>query len=404
MAAQEPPYLLRVVAKNYRSLRDVDVSLGPLTVLVGPNGAGKSTFLDVIAFLGDSARHDLGPALERRGGFESLRFRGQDWNPRVEIRVETAATESSTSSDPDVYDLRFRLDEQRKNGDGRPLLARDETITFRNPGGSSRVSLSGIVLESVSPENQRSTMSLSEDTLALATLPKLVTQEGGVAMAAVADLLESFRVVDIDVAAARQPSARGLSSARLRGDAANLGLYLQRLSSEEPEVFERLEQEARHFIPGLQQITFRPTAGAVEGVVTQLVERGLDGPIDLGEASFGSIRALALLAVLHDPAPPRITCIEEIDHGLHPYVLDRLVELLRDASQHTQLLVATHSPALVNRLHADELIVCERDADGSSRIPAIPAEDVRAMEQALHGELELGELWFTGALGGVPQG
>lgn len=84
-------------------------------------------------------------------------------------------------------------------------------------------------------------------------------------------------------------------------------------------------------------------------------------------------------------------------------MLDRLVDLMREASERTQLLIATHSPALVNRLRADELIVCERAEDGSSRIPAIDPEDVRLMEEALDGELQLGELWFTGALGGVPQ-
>src|SRR5262249_54342208 len=122
----------------------------------------------------------------------------------------------------------------------------------------------------------------------------------------------------------------------------------------------------------------------------------------LGEASYGSIRALSLLALLHDPNPPRLTCIEEIDHGLHPHALDRLVELLRKASSRTQFLIATHSPALVNRLLPEEVIVCERGPDGASRIPAIDPQEVRRMEQELHGELGLGELWFTGALGGVP--
>jgi len=84
------------------------------------------------------------------------------------------------------------------------------------------------------------------------------------------------------------------------------------------------------------------------------------------------------LALLHDPAPPRLTCIEEVDHGLHPYALDRLVERMRSAATRTQLLLATHSPALVNRLRPEELIICERDAEaGASRTPAIPQSQVR---------------------------
>ena len=85
--------------------------------------------------------------------------------------------------------------------------------------------------------------------------------------------------------------------------------------------------------------------------------------------------------------------------GLSP--LDRIVERLRSASERTQLLLATHSPTLVNRLAPEELIICERDPDtGASLIPAIDPSEVRSI--AAEDELGLGELWFTGTLGGVP--
>ncbi len=254
-------------------------------------------------------------------------------------------------------------------------------------------------------DDQERSERLSEGSLALTTLPELGSDQGGSQVRVLALLFESFGVVDIDVDAVRRPSALSTSDARLSDDAANLGANLQHLSTRHPEVFADLQRDARHFVPGLREISFRPTSGAVEGVVTQLVERGLQGPTDLGEASIGGTGALALLALLallHDPDPARITCIEEVDHGLHPSVLDRLVELLRQASSKTQLLIATHSPALVNRVDAGELIVCERAEDGSARTPAIAPEQVQAMEQELAGELLLGELWFTGALGGVP--
>ena len=283
-------------------------------------------------------------------------------------------------------------------------MVREEEFVFTGGGdGGRRISVEGSNLKTETDDSGERSTSLEQGGLALATMPKLGAGDGGTEVKELAGLLRSLRGVDIDVAAARRPAGANGPTSRLKGDASNLGLYLQHLAEHEPVVFDQVQRDARTFVPGLREVVFRPTSGAVEGVVTQLVERGLDGPTDLGEASFGSVRALALLAFLHDPDPARITCVEEIDHGLHPYVLDRLVELLREASQRTQLLIATHSPALVNRLHADELIVCERDADGASRIPAISAEDVRRMEEALHGELELGELWFTGALGGVPQ-
>ena len=85
---------------------------------------------------------------------------------------------------------------------------------------------------------------------------------------------------------------------------------------------------------------------------------------------------LGLRALLYDPKPPALTCVEEIDYGLHPQALELLVERLREASARTQFLIATHSPAMANRLKPDELIICERRDDGSSVIPVLPSAKI----------------------------
>jgi predicted ATPase len=126
---------------------------------------------------------------------------------------------------------------------------------------------------------------------------------------------------------------------------------------------------------------------------------GDDGVVGgLADASYGTVRLLGLLALLHDSNPPALTCIEEIDHGLHSQALDLLVERLREASERSQYIVATHSPALVDRLRPEEFVVCERDDRGASLIPAIDTDQVRRIVAASEG-LSLGELWFAGALG-----
>ena len=79
------------------------------------------------------------------------------------------------------------------------------------------------------------------------------------------------------------------------------------------------------------------------------------------------------------------------------------MERLREASKRTQLLVATHSPALVNRLRPDELIIVERSEDGSTRMPSLTRKQIQDKADAVNGRLELGEMWFSGSLGGVPR-
>lgn len=384
----------------------MEVRLGALNVLVGPNGAGKSNLLDVIAFLGDATRDDLAPALDHRGGFGRVLFRGAKGRQQaISIEVEAAVTRNSSLRATDTYTLEFSSDglASGRSEKQRYYLRRAETFAFkRTAGPGRRITVQGGQITFHKPEGGENTARLREGSLGLSTLPKLNPEDGGEQVEALANLFASFRVFDVDVVAARRPSQEPASE-YLRNDASNLAAFLAFLADRHPDRFDALQRDAAAFIPGLERLDFKPIGGAGEGTVLTLVERVLPGVTTLQEASYGSIRALALLAVLYDPSPPRLTCIEEIDHGLHPHILDRLVELLREASSRTQFLIATHSPALVNRLTPEELIVCERGEDAASRIPAIAPDTVKAMERELHGELGLGELWFSGALGGCPE-
>ncbi len=391
--------LLELTLKNYKSLRDVSVRLGPLNVLVGPNGSGKSNLLDVIQFLGDSVREDLGPALEKRGGWSRLYFRGESRGP-LRIHVKAHVTSHAHKDAPDEYTLSIA-------GITGKLLKRNEQFKFKRfKGRGRRITIQGAKVDLIETVGEKTTrksgLSLRSDSLGLSTLPRLSSSEGGNEVRKLAELFSTFRVFDVDARAARQPSAVATSPI-LQADASNLAAFLHYLSQEE-EGFERLQEDARAIVPGLERIHFKKIGGAEEAVFVELEESGLKGRTALAEASFGTVRALALLALLYDPNPPLLTCVEEIDHGFHPYVFDRIVERLRWASKRTQFLIATHSPTLVNRLKADELIVCERSPrTGESLIPAADPHDVREMEKRAQGRLRLGELWFTGSLGGVPR-
>jgi predicted ATPase len=299
-------------------------------------------------------------------------------------------TTYASSGAPDEYELQFL--------EFGPFIQREETFVFKRVGGRGRrIKLSGSEL---TIGRRGRSLQLSERTSGLATLRKLGEQYEAPQVERLASILENFRVVEIDDRAARRPAPRRKGE-RLRADTANLANVLADLRERDPETFAILEQDVATVLPGFEGLELRPIAGAEEGVEVRIRERGLPGSTPLSAASFGTIRALALFALLHDPDPPALTCIEEIDHGLHPYALDRIVERLREASERTQILVATHSPALVNRLEPEELRIFERDVEqGCTRIVARdPKELARAMKES---ELRLGELWFSGTLGGVP--
>ena len=122
-------------------------------------------------------------------------------------------------------------------------------------------------------------------------------------------------------------------------------------------------------------------------------------PIPATRLSDGTIRFLALLATLLNPAPPPLVCIEEPELGLHPDALALIAELLVAASERIQLIVTTHSDVLVSALteHAESVLVCERIA-GASQLRRIESARV----QDWLDRYRLGDLWRIGELGGNP--
>lgn len=392
--------LIELSVENFRSLRKVTIPLGPLNVLVGPNGSGKTNVLEVFRFLADVIRTDLEPALASRGGFDEVVFWGGEKPPAsMRIGIKAAWTTHSHVGAPDEYELRI------ENWSGRKLARKESFVFKRTQGRGRRITITGekAVLSGIEQDKseiEERSIGLRRLSSGLSTLPRLSDDEGGAEPARVAERLASFRVFEIDVDAAQLPGRFPRRRHEpLDDDAANLASFLLALRSGSEQTWDRLCEDAQEVLPQLDGIDFEYPAGAAREVIVVLHERGLRRPTQLTDASYGTIRLLGLLALVYDPDPPAMTCVEEIDHGLHPQALELLVERLRDASNRTQFLIATHSPAMADRLKPEELIVCERGDDGASAIPAVPPARIEAIIEQREG-LPLGELWFSGALGG----
>ncbi|MET7858131.1 AAA family ATPase [Streptomyces sp. NPDC005318] len=401
-----PGRLLELHVENFRSLRDVTVPLGPLTVLVGPNGVGKSNLLKVFDLLSDIIRTDLQPALDARGGFDEVAFWGGSKPPTsMTIRLKATWTTHASVNAPDEYELTVRRRKLRNREDAYSL-SRSESFQFkRTQGRGRRITVSGeeakVVDRRAGKESDSGSFGIQRLSSGLSTLPRLASSDGGEEVSKVADQLSSFRVFDVDVDAARQPSRlrrKTLFLQELSSEADNLAEFLFYLSTND-DTWQNLVADARTVLPQLDDIELARVGGSADQVTVILHERGLRRPTPLADASYGTVRLLGLLAMLYDPHPPGLTCVEEIDHGLHPQALELIVARLREASERSQFLVATHSPALVNRLHPEEFVVCDRDEDGASIIPALTTDEVHAIVEE-SGDQPLGELWFSGVLGG----
>jgi predicted ATPase len=194
-------------------------------------------------------------------------------------------------------------------------------------------------------------------------------------------------------AALRQPQPADLPTDVLLPDSRNLGLILNELEhSDASAEFNRL---LALFLPRYQRFSTRVQGGTVQ---FYLHEAGLRAPVPATRLSDGTIRFMAMLALLLSPTPPPLLCIEEPELGLHPDAVTMLAELLAETSSRTQLVVTTHADALVSALtdHADSVLVCEyRNGTVLRRVEP---------DRLRHwlNQYRLGEIWRIGELGGNP--
>ena len=308
-------------------------------------------------------------------------------------------TNNSGRNARDVYTLKLS-----RTLAGR--VSRSEEFTFKRVSGRGRrlkVSGTRVVIEDYGKGAETapvlSRQLADNQTTGLATLPKLSDDEGGEGIRRFTEFLTGIRVLEPDIVAARQPART--YGAPLAEDAGNLADVLAKIQSKDEDAWASLKTDLGRCFTGLRDIQIVPVGGAARSVSVQLIEQGVSQPVQLADASFGTVRLLTLLAALHEPQPAPFIAIEEVDHGLHPYALDLLVDRLRAASRRTQILVATHSPTFLNRLDPEEIVVCDRNPDtGASLIPAISPEQIRAA--MARSDWRAGELWFSGAIRGVP--
>ncbi|MFA7013683.1 MAG: AAA family ATPase, partial [Desulfobacterales bacterium] len=120
-------------------------------------------------------------------------------------------------------------------------------------------------------------------------------------------------------------------------------------------------------------------------------------PFQPWQLSDGTIRFICLAAALLQPSPPATVVIDEPELGLHPFALDVLAGLFRDASERTQLVVSTQSAGLLNHFEPDDVIVVDREL-GASRFRRLDASSLAAWLE----DFSLGELWQKNVFDGGP--
>ncbi|HEY0483507.1 MAG TPA: AAA family ATPase [Kofleriaceae bacterium] len=381
-----------------------EIPLRPLNVIIGPNGSGKSNLIEIIELLratptglaaairdGGGVREWLwkgkGSAVGRlearlhRAGQGSLRYRLSFAAAGARTEIVDESIEEAEKTRPDGEDLEFYY---RFSGGDAVLQARPPSLNDRGSLDEAvwhrRVTL------------RRETLAADESILSQRKEPELYPELSWCATQF--SRIQTLREWSFGrYTALRQPQPADLPTDVLLPDARNLGLFLHEL--EQGDAGPELNAMLRRFLPRFKRVGTR-----LEGNTVQVLlhEDGLTGPVPATRLSDGTLRFLAMTALLLVPRPPPLICIEEPELGLHPDAMLLIAELLVAASARTQLVVTTHSDALVSALteHVDSVLVC--DHRGGTELTRLDADRLRHWLE----QYRLGDVWRMGELGGNP--
>ena len=358
--------------------------LTPLNVLIGPNGSGKSNLIEIFELL-KALPTDLPEVIREGGGIGEWLWKGEGKRVGASIDADLKVRGAGDLqyglgfvSTARTLEVRHEVVEDDDARYYRFDVGRRATMVRRIGGKSERILFT--------PDLQQSVLLQRRD-------PDLYPEVSalGRSFARILTFREwSFgRSVPL-----RQPQPADLPNDVVLPDARNLGLMVNAV--EHSDAWPRMNAALSRFLPRFKRLT---TLTQGETIQIFLHEDGLRTPVPATRLSDGTIRFIALLAILLRPSAAPLICLEEPELGLHSDAMTLIAKLLVEAAEKTQIVVTTHSDVLVSALskHAESVVVCDNLA-GASRFRRLESDKLRFWMD----KYQLGEIWRAGELGGNP--
>ena len=398
--------------KNILSFKDAEVALAPLNIVIGPNASGKSNLIETLSLL-QAVPDDVSRFFRINGPILDWIWKGGPETgvglPLAEITAVIENTEGMMEAEKQLtYALRLAANKDRLQVVGERLENIRPYRSYHRPyhyfaveNGYGRIAsrkshddTSGNDQKEITdptkltPDNfdpSRSVMSQIRDPVNFPVLTRTSHRLSAMRL---------YRNWDVGQdSPARKPQATDDDIAFLDEDFKNLALVVSDLQTRGEEA--RIDSNLNRFYEAYDGLRPRVYGGTIQLAAN---ETGMRSAIPATRLSDGTMRFIALLTILCHPNPPELVCIEEPELAMHPDVMPLLADLLRSASERTQIVVTTHSPELVDQFTIDPeaVVVCERGFDGSTQLKRLSGEELKSWTD----DYRLGEMWQKGAIGG----
>jgi predicted ATPase len=362
-----------ITIRGFKSIASIErLELRPINVVIGANGSGKSNFLGAFRFLQSIAEGKLAEFVSVAGGAERVLNFGSKTTKEIELDL--------AFQEDDTYELTLLPTDD----DG--LVPSAEVIYPRS--------------EDLNP------------ALGIGLSARSRGREAGISdsnshgpHAPLRDRLRQWRVHHLSDTSSSSPmrKAANLDDNRfLRHDASNLAAFLYALKDWAADSYRLIVRTVQGVAPFFDDFQLEPTAP--EGSTPNWIKLGWrhkrsDQYFDAASLSDGTLRFIALATLFLQPTGrrPSVILVDEPELGLHPYAIEMLAALVRQASVTNQVILSTQSSRLLDHFEPEEVLVANR-VNGST---VLERQDPKRLAKWLE-DYSLGQLWEKNEIGGRP--
>lgn len=351
--------LKSIELENWKSLKNLRLDFEDVNVLIGPNGSGKSNLVQFFYMLNMMMTGSLQLFIGRSGGANSLLHYGSKNTIFIDSKL-TFQTDNATDN------YAFRL----IHGAPDTFVFANENITYKtvdHPGPPIEREFGAGHKESFLNNHK------VQQNEVFAFIKKMLSG------------VRYFQFHDTSNEAHIRSYAREDNNWFLFYNGGNVAAVLLRLKREFPDAYSEVTERVRESVPAFRDFVLEPEQGQLLLNWTDNYRGQLFGPHQLSD---GSIRIIALHTLLALPPQlsPSVAIIDEPELGLFPRAIETLVDAIRSASNHCQIVLATQSNRLVRYLNPTSLICCSW-RDGQSTVERVnPIEQFEFMDNYTLGD------------------
>ncbi len=359
----------KVIISNYKSIRNLELPLQSINVLIGSNGVGKSNLISFFELAKSIIEKRFGRYTLEKGGIDNLLYR--------------------TRRESDCI-----------NG----LLDFDNTNAFfftLRPTQSNKgyIELTGDYFNKSRNNEKKYTswnQTIWDSTVEESCLLDNTKWRAGY----IRNHFKSFTIYHFHDTSTKSPM-RGeceiYDNDLLRDNGSNLAAYLYRLQQTDEKGFKLIEGVVRSIAPYFKCFKLRPNPINPNKISLEWEEKDTDMYLNGYSFSDGTIRFIALATLLLQTNTPKVIIIDEPELGLHPAAINKFAEMIKKASFNSQIILSTQSTNLVNCFEPKNIVVVDRE-DGQSVFKRLSNEELSIWLNEY--EYSLSDMWEKNLIGG----